>query len=530
MIGVMAPAQVRQRILASVSANGGHLASSLGAVEIACALAEAYDPECDRIIWDVGHQAYAWKILTGRADVFSTLRKHGGVAPFASPDESAADAFISGHAGVALAAALGLSAGAAVSRPNGGGGPNVVAVVGDASLLNGESMEALAMIARRQHKVTIVFNDNRDSASCRMPKLNETFFAAFGVQYIGPVDGHDVRALSAAFGDAKARNQSVVVHAVTQKGKGFEPAEDDPEGWHCVGPFDVAGAKPGENDLGRTWSDAFGEIMVSAARQNDKVCAVVAAMRHGTGLDAFAKEFPDRFFDVGICESMAVTFAAGLAKAGMRPVVAIYSTFLQRAVDQIQHDVCLQKLPVVFAIDRAGCVGADGPTHHGLLDISLLRPLTGMKIVAPTGVEELHRFLNEALSSQGPTAIRYPKGIAPCGIDVEGPSAATRLLAVGDQVAKAVKVRDLLAVKGIDAQVVPVSSVKPASFCKEAGTFTVTLENGSVVGGFGEGIGADMVFGWPDAVVGHGTVEELEREFGFDAESIAEAIWRNNMA
>jgi 1-deoxy-D-xylulose-5-phosphate synthase len=321
---------------------------------------------------------------------------------------------------------------------------------------------------------------------------------------------------------------------VTTKGKGFVPAEINPTAWHGVGPFDEKSALAGEQPEPKgqnSWSDVFGNALIEAARRDDKVCAVVAAMKDGTGLAGFAKEFPGRFFDVGICEEMAVTFAAGLAKAGMKPVVALYSTFLQRSIDQVQHDVCLQGLPVVFAVDRAGCVGADGFTHHGMYDIPLLKPLTGMSIKAPTCAEELKESLDLALASCGPVAIRYPRGKAPSKADVSDDSdddapCAVSIHAVGDQVRKAHKVRSLLAADGIGARVVPVVSVKPLPKKVEGEKLTVTLENGVVCGGFGEGIGADLVFGWPDAAVCHGTVDELEREHGFDAESIAQAIRR----
>ena len=527
----MTPAQVRERILLSVSANGGHLGSSLGAVEIACALAEVFDPKGDRILWDIGHQAYAWKILTGRADRFGTLRRPGGIAPFLNPDESAADAFISGHAGTSFAAAVGLAAGLDQLRK--AEAPHVVAVVGDAAFFNGESLEALSL-ARRLKKVVVVLNDNEDERARVDQPIDGRIFEPFGVRYIGPIDGHDVAALAAAFRTAKTVEGIVVVHALTRKGKGFPPAEADPAVWHGVEPFDLAAARQGGGVVvsggEKTWSAVFGDAMCEAARRDEKVCAVVAAMGHGTGLDGFAREFPDRFFDVGIREEMAVTFAAGLAKAGLKPVVAIYSTFLQRAVDQIQHDVCLQRLPVVFAIDRAGCVGEDGATHHGLYDIPLLRPLTDMRILAPTGSEELQAMLNEALAtSKGPVAIRYPKGAAPSTHNLSLSSISyqlsTVICAVGDQVAKARKVQALLAAAGVAAAVVPVSGVKPPAVTRErVKGLLVTLENGVVTGGFGESIGADLRFGWPDAVVGHGPVEALEREFGFDAASVARTI------
>ena len=506
---------VRGRIVDAVAANGGHLASSLGAVELAIGILRAFDPPRDRVLWDVGHQAYAWKILTGREGRFSTLRKHGGLAPFLSPDESDCDAFISGHAGVALAAAAGFAAANARS-----GGGRVVAVVGEASLMNGESLEALGCIGRLGLKVIVALNDNG-----RGGDRHEALFGAFGMRCIGPVDGHDAGAVAAAFEEAKAADCAVAVHVVTKKGKGFAPAEEDPEAWHSAAPF-------GDAVAGRRAMPMAADALAAAARRDSRVCAVVAAMKNGTGLSAFAEEFPERFFDVGIREEMAVTFAAGLAKAGMRPVVAIYSTFLQRAIDQIQHDVCLQRLPVVFAVDHAGCVGADGATHHGLYDIALLRPLAGMRIFAPTCREEVGELLDEALRLGVPVAIRYPKGALPARKAVgDCVGAQVRILAVGDQVEKALKVKWILAEKGLGADVVPVSRVKPAdaAAARSGARLLVSVENGVTCGGFGEHVGADLKFGWPDAAVGHGTVEELEKEFGLDPESIAEAIWRNSM-
>ena len=628
--------RVRGRILETVAANGGHLAASLGTVELTIGLLRTFDPPADKVLWDVGHQAYGWKILTGREETFGGLRRHHGISGFPNPAESPYDAFVAGHAGSALAAAVGMAA----ARDRLGGG-HVVAVVGDASLTNGESLEALNNCTSLTDKMIVVVNDNAMSISKNVGAfartlgrllsdvrynrakaaaeraghrmrltflrsayhrteqvlksfwLTNSLFESLGLRYIGPVDGHDLKAVISALIVAKEDKRPVVVHVVTKKGKGFPPAEANPAAWHGVGPFDLkvaalAGAggrrerqqmEPAAEPGAQTWSACFGAALAEAARRDGRVCAVVAAMKDGTGLAAFAEEFPDRFFDVGICEEMAVTFAAGLARAGLRPVVAIYSSFLQRAVDQIQHDVCLQRLPVVFAVDRAGCVGADGATHHGLYDIPLLRPLTGMRIVAPTCAEELKELLNEALAADGPVAIRYPKGRAPLrgesvggglhslaltppaaepsvegqplaltppaaepneegGATAEGRGVEVVVYAVGDQVAKAQKIRELLAAKGIRAEIVPVCRVKPAFVRGEAtsgrdpvaaisgGRLVVTLENGVVTGGFGESVGADLRFGWPDALVGHGTVEELERDFGFDAEAVAAAIRR----
>ena len=530
---------LRRQIVEAVAANGGHLAASLGAVELAIALRRTFSPPSDKVLWDVGHQAYAWKLLTGRAEGFKRLRRIDGVSGFPWPDESPCDAFVAGHAGSALAAAFGLAAGFQVKAK--GESPHIVAVVGDASLANGESLEALSAARSLDGKVILVVNDNATDGAWHPGRA---FFEAFGIRSLGPVDGHDVAAVSSALEAAKREDCTVAVHVVTKKGKGFSPAEEDPVAWHSVGPFalsetggtcETSGTcERGAAKSAATWSEIFGDAMCEAARRDEKVCAVVAAMGHGTGLDGFARAFPDRFFDVGIREEMAVTFAAGLAKAGQKPVVAIYSTFLQRAIDQIQHDVCLQGLPVVFAIDRAGCAGEDGATHHGLYDIPLLRPLTGMRILAPTTAEELRSMLHAVLATPtGPVAIRYPKGAAPVAQPTSSnyqlPTANYQLtlLPVGDQVAKAMAVKELLAKEGIAAEVVPVREVKPVSSnvaVRQAGELVVSLENGVVMGGFGENIGADMRFGWPDAVVGHGPVEALEREFGFDAASVARAI------
>ena len=523
---------VRRTILDAVSANGGHLSASLGAVELAIALLRIFNPSDDKVLWDVGHQAYAWKILTGRGDKFGSLRLYNGISGFPNPSESPYDAFIAGHAGSALAAATGMAA----ARDRLGGG-HVVAVVGDASLANGESLEALNACASLALRLIVVVNDN--SRLSELSAHTNPLPFAENIRRLGPVDGHDIEALTLALQTAKEADSPVLIHVVTEKGKGFPPAEKDPSVWHGVGPFDVADALAGGSPNVAaaaekpSWSDVFGNALVEAARKDPTVCAVVAAMKDGTGLNRFAKEFPDRFFDVGICEGMAVTFAAGLAKAGMKPVVAIYSTFLQRAIGQIQHDVCLQGLPVVFAVDRAGCVGADGCTHHGLYDIALLKPLAGMSVLAPVCAEGLKDALASALAASAPVAIRYPKGVAPVradlavdGAESDGGAVQVRILALGDQVAKALDVKRRLAAFSISAVVEPVDSVKPLPAVDRSASLIVSIENGAVCGGFGESVGVHIAFGWPDAAVRHGTVEELERECGFDAQSIAVSICR----
>lgn len=575
--------ELRREIVAGVSRTGGHLASSLGAVELAIGLARVFDPERDRILWDVGHQTYAWKMLTGRRESFGTLRRFGGLSGFCCPEESECDAFVSGHAGSAFAAAEGMAA----ARDLKGGSEHVVAVVGDASLSNGESLEALNNCSQLKGKVILVLNDNEMSISRNVGAfarvlgrmltgvrynrvkaaaeraghrmrltflrgiyhrlesavksmwLGNAFFESFGLRYIGPVDGHDLKAVENALAVARDDKRSVVVHVVTVKGRGYGPAERSPTAWHGVGPFDAESGEPAPHAPG--WSEAMGDALAEMARGDEAVCALTAAMGDGTGLAGFAKEFPARFFDCGICEEHLVTFAAGLAKAGMKPVVAIYSTFLQRAIDQVMHDVCLLGLPVVFAIDRAGCVGSDGRTHHGMFDVPMLRCLPGMTICQPRDADDLREMLALAAAAGGPWAIRYPRGRPPAPSGpraavergrarvVAGEGAKVQIWALGDQVEKALAAAKTLAARGVEAGVVDARFVKPfdadlLARHRAAGALVASVENGSVSGGFGEAIGADLKFGWPDVFVGHGTVAELEAANGFDVKSIADGI------
>lgn len=578
--------ELRREIVAGVSRTGGHLASSLGAVELSIGLARVFEPERDRILWDVGHQTYAWKLLTGRRGEFGTLRKFGGLSGFCCPEESECDAFVSGHAGSALAAAEGMAA----ARDLRGGAEHVVAVVGDASLSNGESLEALNNCSQLKGRVILVLNDNEMSISKNVGSfarvlgrmisgvrynrvkaaaesmghrmrltflrgayhrlestlksiwLGNAFFESFGLRYIGPVDGHDMEAVENALAVARDDKRSVVVHVVTVKGRGFAPAERNPTAWHGVGPFALpdrdAPKKPAPP---RGWSEAFGEALAVHARADERVCALTAAMCDGTGLAAFAREFPGRFFDGGICEEYLVTFAAGLAKAGMKPVVAMYSTFLQRAVDQVMHDVCLLNLPVVFAVDRAGCVGADGRTHHGMFDIAMLRCLPNMTICQPCDEVDMQEMLSLALGRGGPWVVRYPRGCAQktalpnAPVEpgkarvVSGGEAKVQLWALGDQLAKAMNVAERLKGHGIEAGVVDARFVKPfdadlLARQRASGAFVASIENGCVMGGFGEAIGADAKFGWPDEFVGHGDAARLESVAGFAADSVANAI------
>ena len=562
----MKPAELRERILDTVASNGGHLASSLGAVELAMALSEVFDPQTDRIVWDVGHQAYAWKLLTDRGGKdFSTLRKLNGIAPFPNPAESAADAAVAGHAGVSISVASGLAA----ARDRRGGTEQVVAVVGDAALANGTSFEAINNIASSTDKVIVVLNDNEmsisrptgsmakllgrlitnvrynrvktaaEAAGHRMRLtflrgiyhriesrvkglfLGNRFFEQFGLRYIGPIDGHDLGELRAALTVAKEDKRSVLVHVVTKKGRGFTPAENHPTEYHGIS---AQNAKP----VAPTWSDCLGDALCDFARDDERIVALTAGMRDGTGLKTFSKEFSRRFFDVGIAEGHMVAFAAGLAAGGMRPVVAVYSTFLQRAIDQVMHDVCIANLPVVFCVDRAGVVGADGVTHQGVFDIAMLRALPNLTICQPKDAADLRDLLAEALKRNGPTVIRYPRGIAPSPLHPFTLSPfhpSVCIWATGDQLEKAQAVAERLG----NAEVCFARYLKPFDETRleeqrAAGVKIVSIENGSTLGGFGESIGADLRFGWPDRFIPHGSVAELEKQFGFDVDSIVKAI------
>ena len=605
------PEEIRARILDVVTRNGGHLASSLGAVEIALALHAVFDAETDRIVWDVGHQAYAWKILTGRDARFETLRQLDGLAPFPNPAESAADAAVAGHAGSALSVALGFAA----ARDRRGTGEQVVAVIGDASMANGHSFEALNNCAAATEKVIVVLNDNdmaiskptgsfakflgrlitgvrynrvKAAAEAAGHRLKLTFlrdiyhslesrvkglflgsryFEQFGLRYIGPVDGHDLAALTAAFTVAKEDKRSVLVHVVTKKGKGYAPAERNPTRYHgvsakggdvAVAAQDKPPAQPpnlatapapdavvtksaagssvdnlfcaaAATSPKKDWSAAFGELLSRAARADARIVALTAGMKDGTGLAPFAQEFPRRFFDVGIAEGHMVALAAGLAAAGLRPVVCVYSTFLQRAIDQVIHDVAISSLPVVFCVDRAGLVGADGVTHQGVFDIALLKAVPNLTIVQPCDGVELKRLLEDALQRRGPTVIRYPRGTCPSPLgvaaaglaaEVVNAAAPVQLWATGDQLPKALAVAARTGVGVVYAR-----SIKPYDAAllarqRAAGQKIVSLENGCVCGGFGESIGADLRFGWPDAFIPHGAVAALEHRYGLDADSL----------
>jgi len=565
-------AELRRRIVETAFANGGHLASSLGAVELALALTEVFEPTKDRIVWDVGHQAYAWKILTGRAERFPTIRTFGGLAPFPLPSESAADAAVSGHAGSALPVAVGLAA----ARDRLGTDEHVIAVVGDASIANGHSFEALNNCANLTKKLILVLNDNEMSISRPVGalsgllaklltnvrynrvkaaaekaghRLGLTFFRGiyhqvesrlkglflasrlfeqFGFRYIGPVDGHDQLALVSALTVAKEDKRSVIVHVFTKKGKGYPPAELHPTEYHGIA---AGGPKEPSADPRQRpgWSEAVGELLCSMAHDDSRIVALTAGMRDGTGLMAFARKFPTRFIDVGIAEGCLVSVAAGLAAAGLKPVVCLYSTFLQRAVDQVIHDVAVANLPVVFCLDRSGVVGADGVTHQGLYDFAILKGVPNLTICQPCDGVELKRMLAAASERKGPTVIRYPRGAIPAetpvdasglSVQLSGAESAVQIWTTGDELEKAKAVAERVGAGVVYARSLKPFDEKRLAQQRSAAKKIVSLENGCAVGGFGESIGADMRFGWPDAFIPHGSVSDLENHYGLDVDSI----------
>lgn len=592
--------ELRAKIIAVCAANGGHLAPSLGVVELTLALHRVFDSPTDKIIWDVGHQSYAHKLLTGRRDKFATLRTLGGISGFPKRCESPHDAYDTGHTSTSISAALGFAA----ARDLLGERNKVVAVIGDGSMTGGLAYEGLNHAGELNKDLVVILNDNEMSIAENVGALsnflNRTvtsdfvhtikkdlegflggldrighgvlkvakraeeslkslftpgmLFEAFGFEYIGPIDGHDIGRLTETFEKIKRFDDAVLIHVLTKKGKGYPPAEAKPALFHGVGPFEVETGKVLKGKGGAaSYTGVFGEAIRKIAADDDRVIALTAAMPDGTGLTAFASDFPQRFFDVGIAEQHGVTFAAGLAAEGYRPVFAVYSSFLQRAYDQVFHDVCLQNLPVTFAIDRAGVVGSDGPTHHGLFDLSYLRHLPNMVVMAPKDENELQHMLKTAIDHDGPAALRYPRGngygisldqsfqALPLGKSEmlrEGNSGA--LLAVGSTVYPAREAAETLAADGLDFSVVNVRFIKPLdrdaiiSLARATGTL-ITVEENAVQGGFGtavlelleeEGIEGVKVLrlGYPDLYVEQGEQPELRAKFGLDAPGITERV------
>lgn len=588
--------EIRQFLIEKISVTGGHLGSNLGAVELTMALHLSLNLPEDKIVWDVGHQSYTHKLLTGRREGFENLRKFGGMSGFPKRKESSCDAFDTGHSSTSISAGLGL----VKARDIRGERNTVVSVIGDGSLTGGMAYEAMNNAARLDTNFIIVLNDNNMSISENVGGVNKylngirtadnylnlrdgiyqslikkkngdavvevvrrvknsfkqlvvpgMFFEDMGITYLGPVDGHDIPAMIRVFGEAKKCKKAVLVHVVTQKGKGYEPAERHPARFHGAEPFDIETGVPKNKKTKANYTDVFSTVMVKLGQRNENVVAITAAMPDGTGLKRFRNVYPDRFFDVGIAEQHAVTFAAGLAAGGLIPIVAVYSSFLQRAYDQVLHDVCIQNLPVVFAIDRAGIVGSDGETHQGIFDLSYLSSIPNMHIMAPKNKWELSDMMKFAVRFGAPIAVRYPRGEAYDGLsEYRQPIAYGKseliykentiaLLAVGSMVKTAVTVRERLKEMGYSVSLVNARFVKPidTQMMDELAvdhTLIVTMEENVLSGGFGEKVRtyADeqkmnlevLSIAVPDEYVEHGNVELLRKEIGIDADSITDKI------
>ncbi len=583
---------IRDFIVDKVSKTGGHLASNLGIVETTIAIHRVYDTSVDRIIFDVGHQSYVHKIITGRGKYFDTLRQFKGLSGFPKSRESIHDAYDTGHSSTSISAAMGYATARDLQHQD----YNVVAVIGDGSMTGGLVYEALNNIGASGTNLKIILNDNGMSIARNVgamsrhlnnlrtskgynrmkenirttidnipvvgTKMSDTIsqtkkkikyslldeqgvlFEDMGIKYIGPIDGYDIKALTEAFEAANAYNGPVLVHVISKKGKGYYWAEKYPRKFHGVGPFQVDDGKILSSSISPSYSKVFGDKLVDLAKENPKIVAISAAMGTATGLGPFYNEFEERFFDVGIAEAHAVTFAAGMAKAGMLPVVAIYSSFLQRAFDQLIEDVCLQNLHVIFAVDRAGLVGADGETHHGMFDLSYLRMIPNMKVLCPSDGKQLEEMLEYAVSYDGPIAIRYPRGssggnhlrLKPFNgtNTVIATGSDMTILAVGNMLDNAIAAAEQLRNVGLSVGVIAVHVVKPfpAEILHPETKLVVTVEDNTIIGGFASefdrlSVGATfgiLNFALPDRFVEQGSISELQKECGIAADDIVKGV------
>ena len=590
--------ELREKVIKTVSENGGHLASNLGVVELTIALHSVFNTPEDKIVWDVGHQTYVHKILTERKNKIETLRKLGGLSGFPKVKESKYDCFETGHSSTSISAALGMARARDLKKEDN----EVIAVIGDGALTGGMALEALNDVGNSKTKVIIILNDNEMSISKnvggisrfltkvrtkkfykksnnivrkgleKVPKVGpaiiilarrvkyslkqlvipKMFFENIGIKYLGPVDGHDIERLEWILKLAKKETEPVLVHIITKKGKGYKPAEENPDKFHSTSSFDIEtgkSKKPKKAD----YSKIFGDKLVELAQKDEKIVAITAAMADGTGLANFRKEFPNRFFDAAIAEQHALTMAAGLARAGMKPVIPIYSSFYQRGYDQVIHDICLQKLPVVLCVDRAGIVGNDGETHQGIYDLSFLNIVPNLAIMAPKDFEELEQMLEFALTLNQPVAIRYPRGgesnikfethkkielgkaekVIKLNKEIKN---KMTILAIGKMVSRAVEVSKELKKYKINAEVINVRFLKPIDeryilkSIKETKNI-ITIEDNIIKGGLGSTISEIITknnlndvklkcFGYPDEFIKHGNVDEIEKIYGLDVQSI----------
>ena len=585
--------EIRKYILEVVSKNGGHLASNLGVVELTIALHSVFDLPKDKIVWDVGHQTYVHKIITGRREELKNIRKLNGIAGFPKTKESETDCFNTGHSSTSISAALGM----ARARDLKGEKNDVLAVIGDGALTGGMALEALNDAGYSNTKLTVILNDNEMSISKNIGGLNmflsklrtkktyknsnvsikkilnkipligkpsvraiqrikrsikqliipKMFFEDIGFKYLGPVDGHNIEALEALLKISKQLDEPVLIHVLTKKGKGYKIAEDNPDKFHATGPFDIETGKS-KKPKSKDYSKVFGDKLIELAKKNEKIVAITASMKDGTGLTDFAKEFPQRFFDIGIAEQHAVGLAAGMAKEGIIPVVPIYSSFYQRAYDQVIHDIAIQNLPVVLCVDRAGVVGADGETHQGTLDMAFFRLVPNLTIMAPKNFKELEDMIEFAINLNKPVVIRYPRGgednykmekeekinIGKAEILKEGKDVT--IVAIGKTVARAMKVAEKIEKNGKFADVINARFLKP--FDKdtirksiEKTKYVITIEDGTIVNGLATSIKELIIeekiedvkvqnYAYPDKFIKHGSVEELEIVYGVDEERI----------
>ena len=591
---------IRKYILEIVSENGGHLASNLGVVELTIALHSVFNFKSDKIVWDVGHQTYVHKILTGRKEALKTLRQLNGIAGFPKTNESEYDFFNTGHSSTSISAALGM----ARARDLKNGNYSVIAVIGDGAMTGGMALEALNDVGYSKTKMTIILNDNEMSISPNIGGLNmllsklrtkkmytrsniimkkrigeipvigkpivkivqtikrsikqliipKMFFEDIGFTYLGPVDGHNIEELQSILTLSKQIDNPVLIHVLTKKGKGYEIAEKNPDKFHATGPFDIETGKS-KKEKGKDYSKVFGDKLVELAKKNEKIVAITASMKDGTGLTAFSKAFPDRFFDIGIAEQHALGLAAGMAIDGMLPVVPIYSSFYQRAYDQVIHDIALQNLPVVMCVDRAGVVGADGETHQGILDMAFFRLIPNLVILAPKDFQELENMLTFAVDLNKPVIIRYPRGgedkepfekhekIQEGKAEILKEGKDVSIVTIGKMVARGMKIAEKLKENHIEAEVINVRFLKPLDEetikkSIEKTKYVITIEDGTIINGLGTAIKELIIdnhmeeitiqaYAYPDKFIQHGSVEELEKIYHLDEDFIVKDIQKH---
>ena len=598
--------EIRELVIQTVSNTGGHLASNLGVVELTIALHSIFDAPKDKIVWDVGHQTYVHKILTGRKDKINTLRKYKGLAGFPKVSESEYDTFNTGHSSTSISAALGMARARDIRKEK----YHVIAVIGDGALTGGMALEALNDAGCSNTNMIVILNDNEMSIAknvggisnfltrvrtrkwynnsnryvkkmvLKIPKIGNgiirlvrkvkygikqliipnMLFEDLGFKYLGPVDGNNIEDVEEILKKAKDLEGPILIHAITKKGKGYLPAEENPDKYHSTSPFEIETGKS-KSAKKEDYSKVFGRKLVELAKENKEIVAITAAMKDGTGLTEFAKEFPERFFDAGIAEQHALTMAAGMARNGLTPVVSIYSSFYQRGYDQVIHDICLQNLPVIMCVDRAGVVGNDGETHQGIFDLAFFRLVPNVTIMAPKNFAELEQMLAFAVNLKKPVVIRYPRGgesnthwentaeiqLGKCEKIVEisaqkGQKCVT-IVAIGNMVARAEEVRAKLKEKEIETEIINARFLKPLDEEAIVDSLTktkygITIEDETIIGGLGTAVKELIVdrglrevtlqsFAYPDKFIEHGSVAELEKKYGLDADSICESILRS---